>query len=801
MPANPLQANDSVDYEFCNGQFCRLLSTFEVPSAESELRRSFTDLLIGHGAQNIYGKGGIPIGTKDEVLSRSRDRCPFCVFVRRAAQFAPKLLTHSGRSGDDLFVVQVSAQQEDEYLWLRVLPGDSPDGEAIGSLMLPGEQIVLVARSEDGGSRTGRVVGDKPDYDRMRKWLHLCDTGPAHRGVCTQFEDARTAERRSELLPRLRVVDVQDMRLVDIAWGERYVALSYVWGGASPPKLLKSQVEAFAVPGALEELVVAAPSTPATIRDLFSFTRNMGLRYLWFDSLCLIQDDPGDLLRGIANMELVYESSYVTLIAADTESANTGIPGVGVLARSVRQDVQRLKPGLDIMRVHSVDRHLRRSRWNTRGWTLQEYYLSRRTITFVNNQAYFRCRQRTWYEELWTDLEPGRPRGQDLDVLTFARDNMDLGTRDVATYSFLFQVLEIYRGRDLTDENDALRAMAGILGRVAARANTDIVQGMPARIFPLALLFLHTGERAPTRRERFPSWSWAGWKGRDVSWYPFDRMDLMNSADEDNDFNEDKELEKALEKFWISFGAVGPLEESENESCADGHFDEPETIWKPTRPVSVRKHPDDGTVDAEEDGLDWVRALPGVADSELDHHRHRHNHHHRQQQQQLAARPAALSVASDGVSLPVREYPLLVFDTATAHFRLKTIPEGGDEDDDGHCPDDAERPTFAEYGSRTYEVGGRDDEDCGVLYADEKLSLEDDNVERFAVLGECHKVEFPLEFDAYCEGEGAEEPVLWVMLIRFVDGAWQRRGVGQILQSSLAKSLDPGVAWEKIVLG
>lgn len=756
-----------------------------MPCVGSELRRSFTDFLIAHGAQNVYGKGGIPIGTKDEVLSPARDRCPFCQFVRRASQFAPKLLTHPGRRGDDLFVVQVSARQEDEFLWLRVLSHDSPEGEAVGSLMLPGEQIVLVTgEGEDGGggldSRTGRLVGDKPDYDRMKKWLRLCDTDPLHRGVCTlddndDDEDVSRVERRAAALPRLRVVDVQDMRLAEIAWGERYVALSYVWGGASPPRLLKSQVEAFAVPGALEELV---PSMPATIRDLFTFTKNMGLRYLWFDSLCLIQDDLRDLLRGIANMELVYESSYVTLIAADTESANTGIPGISVLPREVRQDVQRLKPGLAMMRVHSVDRHLRRSKWNTRGWTLQEYYLSRRTITFVNSQAYFRCRQRTWYEELWTDLEPERPRGQDLDVLTFARDNMDLGMRDVATYTFLFQVLEIYQGRDLTDENDAVSAMAGMLGRVATSAKTGIVQGMPAGIFPLSLLFLHTAPHAPRRRKRFPSWSWAGWKG-EVSWYPFDRMDLMNAADEDNDFNEDKELERALEKCWISFQWTNG-----SKSRPDGHLEPDTMIWEPMIPV--QKH-FEGTDDAA-DGLDLFRALPGVVDSGLDLSA--------VDDDQLDTKIDTLSVADD-VDLRPREYPLLVFYTATAHYRLKTIPAGGDEED---YSDDAERPTFAEYKSRTYEIGGREDEDCGVLYADEKLLLEDDNVERLVVLGECYKIEFPLEFDTYCE-EVAEEPVFWVMLVRLVDGVWERRGIGQLLQSGLANSFEPGVAWEKVVLG
>ncbi|KAK5384042.1 hypothetical protein LTS13_002235 [Exophiala xenobiotica] len=849
MSAHPPRPDESIEDDFCNGTFCQLIKNFQVPAEERDLRRHFTDLLIANGAQNIYGKGGIVIGSKDEVLSRDRDRCPFCRFVRGAGgKFAPKLLTHPGRKGDDLFVVQVSApgtdaeRGKDEFLWLRVLAAGDPRGQPIGSLMLPGEQVVLVTRTAEGGSRTGRVVAaDGPDYARMKRWLDICDTSPVHRGVCTgssrsagtddaglkaQAQAQAEEKRRAATLPRLRVVDVTEMRLVDISWEQRYVALSYVWGGANPPKLIKSQLVSYSTPGALEELV---PSMPHTIQDLFTFTKNMGLRYLWFDSLCLVQDDPVDLLRGIMNMELVYESSYVTLIAADTASANTGIPGVGgALSRSrLTQDRQLLKPGLEIMRVHSVDRHLRRSRWNTRGWTLQEYYLSRRTITFVNNQAYFRCRQRTWYEELWSDLEPELPRGQDLDVLTFARDSMDLGLRDVATYTFLFQVLEIYQGRDLTDENDALSAMAGMLGRVAGSAKTKIVQGLPTHIFPLALLFLHTGTEgartAPRRRKKFPSWSWAGWKG-EVSWYPFDRLDLMNAADEDNDFNEDRVLEKALERSsWVTYYTTTTSVQSSTDGHELEHQQAIEMIWTPAR-EGQQQLGSDGmvTVDDGDAGLDLFRALPDdvaglISELNLNLNLNLDSAGAGDVKTQTQTPNPKLPRNGDGTNIirSLRDYPLLTFHTLTAHYRLRTISDGGGDeveedysDDRDEADADAERPTFAEYESRTYEICGRgrdDDEEedyyCGVLYADERLSmLQEDNIEKFVVLGQCYKVEFPLEFDAYCE-DVSDEPVFWVMLVRLVDGVWERRGIGQVLQRCLGNAFEPEPRWERIVLG
>ena len=357
-------------------------------------------------------------------------------------------------------------------------------------------------------------------------------------------------------------------------------------------------------------------------------------------------------------------------------------------------------------------------------------------------------------------MEPELPRGQDLDFLTSVRDTMDTGGRRVSAYTFLFEILAIYQGRDLTDENDALNAMSGILTRVATYAKTKIVQGLPADILPLAMLFLHSkGRRVPRRRKAFPSWSWCGWAGV-TSWYPFDKLDLMNAADEENDFNEDVELERAMGRNWVTYYTVSGA-------------GQPEKIWTP---ASRQGH------EGGDGGLKIFRALPEAVDADL---------------KLENAGPGATS--DPGQQEPgVRPYPSLAFQTLTVHYRLKTIPKGGNLED---YAVDAERPSFKDYKSRTYEINGSEDEDCGSLYADVRLLLEEDNVVKFAVLGECYKMEFPLEFDVDSEvEEEKEEPVFWVMMISLIDGVWERRGIGQISQSSLKHSYLPGMRWEQIEL-
>ncbi|KIM96186.1 hypothetical protein OIDMADRAFT_88131, partial [Oidiodendron maius Zn] len=74
-------------------------------------------------------------------------------------------------------------------------------------------------------------------------------------------------------------------------------------------------------------------------------TRKLGIRFLWIDSLCIIQDDPQDLERESAQMASIYR--YLTI-------------SIGAFGRY-----------FDPIAEEPL---------STRGWTLQERLLSPRTI-------------------------------------------------------------------------------------------------------------------------------------------------------------------------------------------------------------------------------------------------------------------------------------------------------------------------------------------------------------------------------------------------------------------------------------
>ncbi|KAK3904053.1 hypothetical protein C8A05DRAFT_14045 [Staphylotrichum tortipilum] len=68
-----------------------------------------------------------------------------------------------------------------------------------------------------------------------------------------------------------------------------YFALSHCWGKTGrPTKTLTTNLGSF-----LQKL----PPLPLTFEDTLSVARQLGVRYVWIDSLCIVQDDPDDWAR------------------------------------------------------------------------------------------------------------------------------------------------------------------------------------------------------------------------------------------------------------------------------------------------------------------------------------------------------------------------------------------------------------------------------------------------------------------------------------------------------------------------
>jgi hypothetical protein len=170
----------------------------------------------------------------------------------------------------------------------------------------------------------GRVVDpDHVDLDLCRKWLEICDI--SHSGPFGQCAGKRTLPQF--LRQSLRLIDV-DRRIIvkGLPHRGRYVTLSYVWGKDKVKRELPTTTKAIVKTDERGVETIALPeSLPRTIRDAIEVTRQLDFRYLWVDSLCIIQDDDEDIAIQIEMMGEIYSSSSLTIAAGSGHRKFVGL--------------------------------------------------------------------------------------------------------------------------------------------------------------------------------------------------------------------------------------------------------------------------------------------------------------------------------------------------------------------------------------------------------------------------------------------------------------------------------------------
>lgn len=118
------------------------------------------------------------------------------------------------------------------------------------------------------------------------------------------FQSKVNCERATPppLLPtRYLNVDSNPPRLCVAEDGARgfYVALSHCWGKTQPLRTTSATIA---------DRLISIPTAdmPQTFRDAVLITRELGLEYLWIDSLCIVQDSQEDWEKESAKMGDIY---------------------------------------------------------------------------------------------------------------------------------------------------------------------------------------------------------------------------------------------------------------------------------------------------------------------------------------------------------------------------------------------------------------------------------------------------------------------------------------------------------------
>jgi hypothetical protein len=320
------------------------------------------------------------------------------------------------------------------------------------------------------------------------------------------------------------------------------MTLSHCWGTAEVTKLLKSNLESMCQ-------LVPLDSLPRTFQDAIAITKRFGVRYLWIDSLCIIQDSVEDWRQESALMGEVYKNSFLNVAAAGAADGTEGCffrrnPASLQLSRVElvrelflpRRDVKGVThPYYLLYHRPSWKDMLEEAKLNRRAWIVQERILSPRVLHFDRQQLFWECRELEACEAYpgGTPKIPYHPvlnlkiaipmQGSDFFQEGQATDAVRPNRAD-PFLNYWGSIVELYCRGLLTMSGDKLVALSGIADEAQELLKDDYLAGLWRRTLLEELIWVaddeHPGSslRFRPNEYRAPSWSWASLEGR-VSYY------------------------------------------------------------------------------------------------------------------------------------------------------------------------------------------------------------------------------------------------------------------------------------------
>ncbi|KAI1407441.1 heterokaryon incompatibility protein-domain-containing protein [Hypoxylon sp. FL1857] len=213
--------------------------------------------------------------------------------------------------------------------------------------------------------------------------------------------------RRDDSFTPSRLINVnpkglgEDVVLEDkIPPGSAYIALSYCWGNYEPECLTTRDT----VDYNMQRIPWSA--LPATFQDAVKFTRGLGIKYLWIDSICIIQRDLEDWIQQAGQMFHIYKNAYVTLAALYGRSSTSGLRAISMenqLFKIADLSLDEICYPVYIRRSHYQQLGKTGSYWDNiqnmsgwgpllcRAWTYQERMISPRVLYFTESEIIFQC--------------------------------------------------------------------------------------------------------------------------------------------------------------------------------------------------------------------------------------------------------------------------------------------------------------------------------------------------------------------------------------------------------------------------
>ncbi|OQV02693.1 hypothetical protein CLAIMM_07843 [Cladophialophora immunda] len=270
-----------------------------------------------------------------------------------------------------------------------------------------------------------------------------------------------------------------------------------------------------------------------TFRDTIAVVRRLGLKYVWIDSLCIVQDDPADFAREAARMALVYSQAHVVIAATRGSTGDAGLfhDRRGAQRITIHDTHPRKRSYLHVNEAISHDAFLTSDPYcfNTtplfeRAWCFQERLLGKRVVHFSAEEIVFECG-----ENLDCECKYIKPQRQSGTFKTKTLKSLSRVVTPTSQVELWYSVVEPYSACALHNERDRLPALSAFAGLVASTDLGKYCAGLWRYEFPSGLLWRAVrappGETQTYRPEKYcgPSWSWIAVRARmeaHINWHP-----------------------------------------------------------------------------------------------------------------------------------------------------------------------------------------------------------------------------------------------------------------------------------------
>lgn len=271
----------------------------------------------------------------------------------------------------------------------------------------------------------------------------------------------------------------------------RYATLSHCWGIDSEAQI-KTTADTYL------EYIQSIPwmDLSQTFKDAITVCHAINLRYIWIDSLCIIQGDKDDWAREAALMADVFGASEITIAGVHPFSPQEGLYLVSMAAPLI---AKRQEPShISMVKWPAADYdELASSYLFKRGWIFQELLLSRRQVFFTPEQFYWQCRTCIVSED-GTEKSP-----RNLWPSPWV-DGQLVWHRIISAYSI----------KDFTYRQDRLTALAGTVELYGSKTQYSPLLGVWKESLAKDLGWVGAELSHQSRTsiiEGLPSWTWLFW--------------------------------------------------------------------------------------------------------------------------------------------------------------------------------------------------------------------------------------------------------------------------------------------------